>query len=200
MRQTSIRYMGLLSLVLVLLSIGGIFAVWQYYTAPETKAEQLSFEVSGFVWTPEEVLPTETPGQNYMDLLESILNNSKAGLNSSKGTLKNAVLNDKDGLVHSSQNVQGGNLKHLFITEACRLLDFMMEYVADTEFRVYMCEADPVDEGTVGTTRVKVYMTVLAVENGKWIARETQFGYATVQYFPGSSSTHAIGITTWTPN
>ena len=106
----------MLLLALLLLCVGGVWASWIYceeYADPST--DNLGgIGLSEFVWAPEEILPTDKPGENYLDLLESILNNSKGGLNSSKGTLENAV--DKHQLVHSSQNVQGGNLKHLFIT------------------------------------------------------------------------------------
>ena len=199
MDKCIMRYVALICALLTLILVGGVFAVWKFYYVPEPKYENISFSVSGFEWTPEEILPTEKPGQNYMDLLDSVLNNSKAGLNTSKGVLKNAVLNDKDGLVHSTQNVQGGNLKHLFITEEARELDFVIKRVSNTEFHIYMYETEAVENGTLGSTKVKVYMTILALENGTWIGRESQFGYATVQTLP-SSSTVAIDVNTWAKN
>ena len=154
-----------------------------------------SITLSEFTWQPEEILPTVTPGQNFLDLYESILNNIKAGLNSSKDTLEKTVLNSSIGLVHCNQNVQGGNLKHLFITTASRELDFIMEYVSDTNFILYIYKQTDTT-GAIGTTKIQVYKTFLFKNNNAWNGEETQLGYATLQYFP-NTNVPAIDVSTW---
>lgn len=173
--------------MLIILSMSGVFAAW-YYCGIPLADEQVDFGFSThmFTWKPEDILPTEKPGENYLVLLNSILNNSKGGLNSGKGTVENAV--KKDWLVHSSQNVQGGNLKHLFITEPCKDLDFVIRYISNTEFHVFMYENDDLEAGTVDVTHIKVFKTVLIETNGVWSALESQQGHALIRRFKGTSN------------
>ena len=197
MSKTLLRLTLFIFAIIFTATTSGVFATWYFAENPVTSAsDSVGANIVEFVWKPEEILPSETPGQNYIDLFESILNNDKAGLNSNKGVLEDAVINDSDGIVHSEQNVQGGNLKHLFITNESRDLDFIMEYISDTEFHAYMYKSSDVTGGAAGVTRVKVYMTIYVKQNGTWIGQETQFGYATVQFFPGSSRL-SIDPDTW---
>ncbi len=167
--------------ILITLSLSGAFAAWYYCETPlASESDDTNFSLSIFTWKPEEILPTEKPGENYMVLLDSILNNSKGGLNSGKGTLENAT--KKDRIVHSSQNVQGGNLKHLFVTEPCKELDFIVQYITATEFHVYMYEENDVNAGTVNVTQIKFFKTILVETNGEWTAQESQLGYSTMRY------------------
>ena len=186
-----------LAILIFCASISGVFATWYFAEEPPTpvsKAEDIG--ISEFVWKTEEILPDVTPGQNYLDLHQSILENVKGGLNSSKDTLEDAVLSDRDGLLHSSQNVQGGNLAHLFITSATRELDFIVEYVSDNEFLVYMYENAKAETGAVGVTRIAVYKTIYLKTAGDWDGAEAQYGFATVDFFP-SSNIMAIDVKTW---
>lgn len=184
-------FLKLLIVLLIVASIGGTYATWRY---AEEKAENnndlMNIKINEFTWAPEEILPTDKPGENYIELLKSILENNKAGLNSNKDTLENAVL--KDVIVHSSQNVQGGNLKHLFISSASRELDFVVEYIEDDQFAVYMFDNKDVNNGLVDVTFIKVYKTILIQENGVWTGKESQLGYAVLRYF---KNTNYIAIT-----
>ena len=185
----------LLILVVFIASVSGVYGVWIFSEEKvDNESDQVKLILSDFTWAPEEILPTVTPGQNYLDLFESILNNSKAGLNSDKAVLENAVLKYKE--VHSGQNVTGGNLKHLFITEKSRDLDFMVEYISDNEFHLYMYEHHDTIDGLVGVTKIVAYKTIIIYENNEWDALEAQLGYATLQYFNGSNVV-AIDLGTW---
>lgn len=191
------RFLSMIICLTMLLSVGGVYATWQFAEElPESVNNTQSINLSEFVWAPEEILPDVTPGQNYLDLHKSILENVKGGLNSSKDTLENAVLKDNDGLLHSSQNVQGGNLSHLFITNATRELDFIVEYVTDNEFLVFMYKNADAVAGAIGTTQIQVYKTIYAKTNNEWFGKETQFGVATVQFFPNTNIL-AIDVNTW---
>lgn len=199
MRRNSItRYTALLCLLLTLATVGGAFGAWIYATdPPEPKDEDVPLTLNVFVWAPEEILPTVTPGENYLVLLDSIMENSKGGLNSSKDVLHKAVMTN--GAVHSSQNVQGGNLKHLFTTEESKLLSFVTQKVTTTEIHVYMYEDSAVDLGITDVTRVPVYKTIIVEENGTWKAQQSIFGYATVRYMT-AFSTKAIDPEEWIPD
>ena len=194
--RITLKYMSALLALLFILSMGGVFAIWQYAKAPaDAKSKGISVELHEFVWKPEQILPTEQPGENYMDLLGSVLENSKAGLNSSKGVLEKAVISDK--IVHSTQNVQGGNLKHLFITSESKKLDFIVQYVTATEFHLYMYEDADVTAGLADVTNILVYKTILIKENGEWIGQETKQGYAPVTYLGEYDSYKAIDPERW---
>ena len=189
---STIRLISFLCALLLLASTGGAYATWLYANGDaEERSENMGLTLFEFVWKPEEILPTETPGENYLSLLNSILNNSKVGLNSKKDTLADAVIQYK--VVHCSQNVTGGNLKHLLdvFSSSNDKLDFIVQHITDEEFHVYMFESDDIDNGIVGTTRIKVYKTILVDEGNKWVARESQFGHAVMRYL--SNSTY-IGI------
>ena len=185
-----------LTILMFFASVSGVFATW--FMAEETPTsvnKSQNITLSEFIWKPEEILPSVTPGQNFLDLYESILENMKGGLNSSKDTLENAVLKASNGLVYCNQNVQGGNLKHLFTTEASRELDFIVQYVSDTNFKLYTYKQTDTN-GAVGTTQIQVYMTLLIKENNVWVGQETQLGMATLQYFPNTNFI-AIDVSTW---
>ncbi len=189
-------FSAFLIMLLFFTSVSGVFATWFMAEEPPTTVkESQTISLAEFIWKPEEILPSVTPGQNYLDLYQSILENVKGGLNSSKDTLESAILTSSIGLVHCMQNVQGGNLKHLFITEACRELDFILQYISDTNFRLYIYKGADTN-GAVGVTKIQVYMTVLMKENNVWVGDESQLGTATLQYFP---KTNFIGIdvSTW---
>ena len=195
MKKSLMLLSALFCAIMFFTSIGGAFATW--YLAEEQSSDvQTSKDVvlSEFVWAPEEILPI-TPGQNYLDLHESILYNNKNGLNSSKDALERAVI--KEGLLHNSHNIQGGNLKHLFISEACRELEFVLECVNQNEFHLYMYKKSDVQNGTVGVTKIQVYMSILTKKNDKWYGDESQFGYAVIQYLPDSNII-SIDVDTWT--
>ena len=192
-RSTS-KYIALLLGLLLIASLGGVFAVWFYANGtPSPRSDDVGITLAEFVYKPADILPEdESLGEDYIQLLESILNNGKIGLNSGKGdTLEAAV--QKNEILHWDQNIQGGNLKFLkdFLVGGARELDYVMHYVSDTEFHVYKYENDDVDQGTPNVTRIKVYKTILIKEDGTWTGKESQLGYATLRYVPNSSH---IGI------
>ena len=197
-KGSTMNLMALLCALLLLSSVGGVFAIWVYANGPvEAKNDHIALSLSEFIWEPEDILPTETPGKNYLDLLDSILNNQKGGLNSKKDTLEAAVRNYH--IVHCEQNVPGGNLKHLrdLFTEKSNKLDFLVQYITDDEFHVYMFETDDVESGTVNVTQIKVYKAIVAYDGTRWDAKEAQFGYTTLRYLASNDSYVAIDPTEW---
>lgn len=195
MRGRSIsKYLVLLLALMAVASVSGVFAVWMFAEdSPEPRSQSVNIALreDSFVWTPEQILPTDKPGENYLNLLSSILNNGKVGLNSSKDVILSTA--QEYGIVHCDQTVQGCNLKHLndVFTASDRDLDFVIEYKSNTELHCFMFEDDDVDSGFVGTTKIKVYKTILRFDGNEWYGEETQLGYATIQYLPNSSH---IGI------
>ena len=184
--KSAYKFMMMLIFMVIAASMTGVYGVWIF--SNEKTAEEkdnVTLKISEFTWAPEEILPTDNPGENYLVLFESILNNSKGGLNSSKDTLEKAVLENL--LVHSSQNVSGGNLKHLFTTSESKELDFLVKYISDTEFHLFMYEHQATISGLVGVTNIVVYKTIVVYENKEWIGQQSKVGYAKLAYFDNSS-------------
>ena len=164
-----------------MLLIGGVQATWRYAGLPCQDVEQtLHTNLMEFYWPPEEILPTDIVGKNYMDLIESILNNSKGGLNSSKDTLEKALI--KSRVLHGSESVQGGNLKHLFITEECKLLNFVITYETATEFHVYIYEESVLGAAVLNEEYISVYNTVLRYDGKTWDADAAALGISIARY------------------
>ena len=87
---------ALLCVMIFFASIGGSYATWFFAEDPSSSVnEKNDIILSEFTWEPEEILPTVTPGQNYLDLHNSILYNIKNGLNSSKDALEQAVIKNE---------------------------------------------------------------------------------------------------------
>ena len=195
MKKSFMILAALLCFMIFFTSIGGTYATWFFAEEPSDSVNNTaSLTLSEFTWEPEEILPTVTPGQNYLTLHTSILDNGKNGLNSSKDALEKTII--KERLLHNTHNIQGGNLKHLFIDAECRELNFIIQYVSDTEFHLYMYKEDDVKTGAVGTTEIQVYKSILNKKNNKWIGSEAQFGYAKIQYLPDTNII-AIDINSW---
>lgn len=167
--------------MLMLLTFGGVYATWNYAELPcQEVATEFQSELMEFYWPPEQILPSDVMGKNHMDLLESILNNIKGGLNSSKDTLEKALIKEKT--LHGSQNVQGGNLKHLFITNECKLLNFVITYVSSAEFHLYIYEESVLNSAVLNEDYVSVYKTILLYDGKTWSAEEAALGHAMARY------------------
>ena len=189
MRSTT-KYLALLLTLLLIASVGGAFAVWTFAEGspdPQSKNVGITIREDNFVWTPEQILPTDKPGENYMSLLDAILNNRKVGLNSGKDVIYDTA--EDYGFVHCDQNVQGGNLKHLndVFTSSDRDLDFVISFISESELHCFMFEDDDIRNGLVDVTQIKVFKTILRYNGDEWYGEESQLGYATIRYLPDSS-------------
>ena len=186
----------ILSVMLSFAVIGGVYANWHYAEEPaESATTGLGVAINEFIWKAEEILPTVKPGQNYLDLHEAIINNAKAGLNGSKDSLEEAVIKEKNSFIHSGYNLHGSNMKHLFITEACKELDFVLAYYSDTEFHLFIFKISDTKEGVVGVDKISVYKSILKKANGVWESEEVQMGFATTKRL--NSNTIIIDHKSW---
>ena len=190
----------------LLSGVGGAFAVWKYFSMPKSASSQIPIYLSAFEYKPQEVLPDrESIGESHINLIESILNNSKVGLNKDK---KNALYNEcvergengREYVLYNWETIQGNNIKHAFETSDMEALEFALQYLPETdEFLVYTCKDDDLDDAEIlGTTKINTYRTRLQKNSsGKWIASGSAEGYATVVTAPGSSR-RVIDHNSWT--
>ena len=178
-----------------------VYASWQYVGVPATDVHtQLDCNISVFEYPPEQVLPgggaaVAPMGENHLKLINNLLNEPSYGLNATKKPIIHNLLEETGSIVYSNQQVTSGNLKHIMpdFSEETEKLYFVIISVSNTEYVAYtLLESDTMLP--IGTY-VPVYRTVLAKENGKWVAKSSWGGYAKVNA-PGIVG-RAVDITTW---
>ena len=116
------KFIRLLPLFLILVSIGvpSVCATWLYcHSGPGTLDDSFGCTMGVFDYPPEEVMPDDeeasTLGQNHLDLITMVVNEASYGLNATKKPIIHKYLENPGDVIYCSQNVQGGNLKHLLI-------------------------------------------------------------------------------------
>lgn len=198
--------------VLFIFSFGqGVLAAWNYAEIPllPITGDFSSIVLKNFTWKPEDILPgggsgggadieqggsesIDKVGENYLTLTQSVLWHTKMGLNGDKDALENAIQNNK--IIYDDHNLQGGNMKHLFTTNESRALGFVIVFVSETEFHMYMYEDDRLSNAIPGTTPVLVYKNILTYDaaTDEWTAARAEVGTAIVTYVPGSSTRRTV--------
>ena len=168
----------ILIISILAVSIGGVFATWQYAELPVTDADKsVNVSLDEFIWEPEEILPTDSEiGENHLSLIELILNerNKGYGLNYDKKQVLESYLNSK-GYIFSNQKTSGGNIK--FVSDDTRQLYYCIEKVTDTLYNTYTFTYNDVKAASGSPTKIIVYKTLL-VKTDIWRATQTFFGYA----------------------
>lgn len=204
MSRSIVRYTAFLCGLLVLASVGGVFATWYYtYETTPNAQENLSVSLSDFEWKPEEILPTESEiGENHLALIELILNESNKGygLNYDNKHVLEGYL-DKYGLVFSNQKVSGGNLK--FVSDETNQLYYCVEKISDTMYYAYTFSFSDLNSVKGTSTVMPAYRTVLE-KTDKWRAPRSYFGYAQTELLrafgaentPGTLE-YSIDVSTW---
>ena len=198
------KFIFLFSLIAITL-IPGVFATWRYAIDP-IQEQQTTFSptIAEFYYKPESVLPGGTGNTdsvelvgNHLNLVNIIVAHVTYGLNAtSKPIIKNLLLKDKD-MVYSEQNVQGGNLKHMLLSQnESEKLMFVVVYVSDTHFDAYTFSTYEVSNTTIGNY-VTVYKTKLVYENGKWRTDVAFVGKAKLFNPDVKGVSKSIDVSTW---
>ena len=174
-------------LVLILaLSVGGVYAVWTYYDEPiESQDGAMGVNISVFDYTPEEILPggdVEIPdiGQNHHVLIDLILNESNKGygLNYSDNVVLHKYV-ERQGVAYSNQKVSGGNLKFILDPKNnTHGLYYCVEWVSETQYYAYTFSSDELTMHAGTETEIVAYRTVFVKESGEWIATTSHYGKA----------------------
>ena len=191
---------GLTSLLclLIVCMIPGVYAIWKYAgAAPNPVQVDMYPELGLFLYKSEEVLPNDVPEEHHNDLIISIRDNAKGGLNSSKDTLENTLKNDPDGIVYSQQNVTGGNLD--LVTKDSDNLNFVC-YMEGNTIYCYTYSLSTVNTGTPGVSKIEVYLTLFdMVSESQWKIVGSQRGSAIVIDVNIDGGFRSIDTTTWAP-
>jgi len=198
---------GILAFVCALglsLTVGGVYAMWFYYLPADPVLSNPLLGLTGFYYKSEEVLPDDEQNQmNAMGLIDYIINNVKIGLNSSKGDRLLGEIIDSDDVLHSKENIQGSNLKHIFEDTASTALEFTLEYISQTEVYAYVYADVDLDDAKdlyvsgIDSVRIPVYKTLITRSGSNkrdWDDVGTATGYATVVI---EGSFYTIDTNTW---
>ena len=134
----------------------------------------------------EEEDGTFVPGESYQTLISNVLTNAnRYGLNDShKGyVIHNALKQNK--ILYSSDHTTGGNIDKLY--EALQVdssanIDFVFEYISDTEYALYLFNRNNVAEGQDITVYKQIFHYDSASFNPpKWVAGSALIGHATIK-------------------
>ena len=188
-----------LCLILGIISISAISASWDYSGSfLESESTGIMLDISKINYSPAETLPgtseDSAAGENQVEMINTLSNDSKNGLNSNKGTLEKLL--GSTNIVYSDQNIQGGNLKNLFQNSAVANLVFVMQYSTDTEIFCFTFKDADRTNATADVTKIEVYKTVYKKVNNRWETEYAYKGYATVIYV-SSISKNSIDVLSW---
>lgn len=201
------RLMNTTSLVLAVLlivSVGGTFATWQYARGKcDDVVENLPLDV--FPWEGAEILPEEDEvGKNHRNLIEMILNGTvtdangnvtKLGLNHS-GSYINNEIKDRSGSWLAKSDTLGSmdfwekaDIEKYFNTsnENITFVIYFPEGVSNTYY-LFTTDVDLETNDSpniaIGEDIYPIYRTVLTKNSeGIWEATETKLGYAESDWY-----------------
>ena len=206
-----IRFMPLFMCLILVISIGGVYATWKYAeVSPDEAGHDVNVSLSVFDYPPEQILPggnTEQAqlGENHLKTIDLVLNESKKGygLNINNNVLIHQYLKTHK-VIYSNQKVSGGNLKFILDPQNnTQGLYYCVEKISDTLYYCYTFDINSL--ATYGGTDeyITVYRTSL-VKTDKWKATTSYLGIAkTIRLSnlgvsaDSQSLSYSIDVTTW---
>lgn len=204
-RTLLFRGMSLLITMVLLLSVGGVYATW-HYAREQCTPVQAVLPLEIFPWQGSEVLPEDDQvGKNHKNLIEIILNGS---LTNSNGTVTPLGLNYADSYLNSEieDRAEGSwwatsdtlgsmdfwesaDINNYFNTsnENISFVLYFPDGVADTYY-LYTTDVE-LESGnnpniSIGEPIYPIYQTVLTKNaQGVWEATDTKVGYAESDWY-----------------
>ncbi len=199
--------------VLLVFSVGGVYATWLYAeTSPMPVENTVGVSLSVFDYPPEEILPggelEEAPlGENHFSLIDLILNEKQKGygLNIDDDVVLHKYLNS-DGTVYSNQKISGGNLKFILDPKNnTHGLYYCLEKITDTEYYAYTFSTDALATAGGSSVEIDAYRTILE-KTDIWRATKSYLGYAQTKSLANlgvsadpNTIAYSIDVATWHP-
>ena len=152
------KFLPLLCLLLVLSSVGGVFAIWQYAEDPSASvADNVPFTLGEFKWEGSEILPDDVEGEDHAWLIKSLvsgtLNGRVIGLDNPDSAL-NEYISDRlaGGLgwkrdYFGSMAVTGDEEMEALFGAAAEGLSFIIQVKSNTEYYIYTTSVDLGERG-----------------------------------------------------
>ncbi|MBQ8839910.1 MAG: hypothetical protein IJ004_01085 [Clostridia bacterium] len=180
------RFALIISWVLILSTIGGVYATWNYATYPIQSVHQnLGVTLSEFHYPPEEILPggdndSEVElGGNHYTVVKLIVDEAGRGYSlNDANSIIHSLLESYDS-IYSNQKISGGNLKFILDPKNnTHKLYYAMERISEDIYYIYTYSID--DLATVGGTDLElpVYRTEVNKIDGTWTLYDSHIGYA----------------------
>lgn len=206
------KWLALLLCFALILSIGGVYATWNYTsTGPTPASREISVRLGEFNWAGSGDLPTDDAiGENHLSLIDQIINHPQHGLNTSGSYLNDQIKDRQDGglgwsggrdTLGSMAVTQSDELTEIFGL-ASFSLEFLIQFKSSTEYYIYTTGEDLGQRGEIniwgnnktpgkptvpiGGAIYPIYRTRVVKTNGVWAAVETKEGYATSAWYEES--------------
>ena len=200
--MNAVKYAIIIFSIVSMLTVPGVYAYWQYSHSPVyVEPQSMSSHMNEFYYLPEQIVPGDdnatSLGENHLLLITEIIEESSYGLNASKKPIIHNYLKNPGDVLYCSQNVKGGNLKHLMIdgVDGADRLYFVITKVSDTEYHTFTFLYDDMTDNSIGT-EIIAYRTVMRKgDDGEWYASYSHRGVAKVND-PGVVS-RGIDVSSW---
>ena len=200
--------------VVVLLSVGGVYATWSYSTDAHIASKmEFPLRMGEFNWTGSGDLPTlDEIGEDHISLIQQIVNHPQHGLNTSRSYLNEQIADRQDGglgwkdgrdTLGSMAVTQSSELSEIFGLEANNL-QFLIQFKSSTEYYIFTTGEYLGQRGEVnfwgnnktpgkptvpiGENIYPIYKTRVVKTNGTWAPVETVKGYAASAWYEESRS------------
>lgn len=206
-----IKYVSLALCLIMLLSVGGVFATWKYAElSPDEISQEIGISLSVFDYPPEQVLPggdtvEAAIGENHNKLIELILweNDKGYGLNINNNVLIHQYLKSHN-VVYSNQKISGGNLKFILDPHNnTHGLYYCIEKIDNNLYYCYTFDINHLSTASGTTEYITVYRTSL-VKTDIWRATTSYEGIAQTKHLSdmgvsadSQSLKYSIDVTTW---
>lgn len=207
------KWLALFLCLAITLSIGGVYATWQYSThGPDPVQTDIRIRLGEFNWAGSGDLPTDDAiGENHLSLIDQIINHPQHGLNKSNSYLNKQIKSRQDGglgwsggrdTLGSMAVTQSDELEDIFGLNAFAL-DFLIQFKSSTEYYIFTTGEDLGQRGEInwlgtgnktpgkptvpiGQPISPIYRTRVVKQNGVWAAVETKAGYALSAWYEES--------------
>lgn len=207
------RYAMLLLLLVAMISVGGVYATWQYSSSgPNPGSVEIPVGLNEFNWAGSGDLPTDDAiGEDHLALIQQLLDHEEHGLNTKNSYLNEQIEARQSGgfgwrgrdTLGSMAVSQSKELAEIFGLDSNNL-EFLIQFVSDTEYYIfttgeYLGESGEINfwgnnktpgnpAVPIGESIYPIYRTKIVKTDGKWVAVETKKGYATSAWYEESRS------------
>ncbi len=207
-----IRYISLLMCLLLILSVGGVYATWKYSNmGPNPSSLEISLKLGEFNWVGSGDLPTDDAiGEDHIALIQAIIDHPEHGLNISNSYLNKQIKSRQNGglgwtsgrdTLGSMAVTQSQELTDIFGLDAFNL-DFLIQFVSSTEYYIFTTGVNLGERGEInfwgnnskpgnptvpiGERIYPIYRTRVVKTDGTWVAVETKAGSAVSAWYEES--------------
>ena len=167
------RALLLLCVILLVFTVGGAYATWQYAIgAVAPFSSDISFKVGDFLWEGSGDLPTEGDiGENHLLLINNIINHEEHGFNAANSYLNEQIEERQDGglgwrngrdTLGSMAVTQSEELTEIFGLDSSNL-NFLIQFVNNNTYYLFTTGIDLGERGACN-----------------WLGQNTKAGQPTV--------------------